>query len=343
MKYLLIFSFLLLATFAAAAEVLPVTPAATEPPGLFEEIGERFYLETTDHLVSLSEDLDSFFPNPDHRRFDYHRTRLLVQAGLQVDSRGKLRVLQRVGGRIVLPRLEDRVSLYFSGASEDLNSRDNPDPAASDFIFLPRVEDTHLRFGFNTALRLIFTENKYYLVQNQLGVRLLPTWDPYNEVSGQLRIPFDKFLWQPGQSLFWRQSTGFGETTRSDLDYALKKDSILRWHEEATTSQESNGFEHRHSLAFLHQLSKRRGYVVAMEARGETSPIQRMTQYVVGFTWKELIHKDWLYVETGINALFAHEEHFEPIPAIFFSLITDFNGKKNKKNASRSRDVSPSP
>lgn len=341
MKYLFVFGFVLLATLASAQEPLPTAPVAAADPSLFQEVGDQFYLGTTEYLVSLSEDLDSFFPNPDHRTFDYRRTRLLVQAGLQVDSNGKVIALQRLSGRIVLPRMEDRLSLYVSGANDNLDSRD--DAATSDLIFLPTIEDTHLRFGFNTALRLIFTESKFYLVQNQLGVRLLPTWDPYNEVSVQLRIPFYKFLWKPGQSFFWRQSSGLGETTRFDLDYALRKDSLVRWHEEITLTQETNGFEHRHSLAFLQQLSKRRGYVVVMEARGETSPIQRITQYLVGFTWKELIYKDWLYIDTGINTLFAHDDNFDPVPAIFFSLITDFNGKKNKPNASRSRNVSPSP
>lgn len=342
LKLLLLLIIVLFAALASAQEPLTVPPEVPAEPGAMQVMGDRFYLETTEYLVTLSEDLDSFFPNPEHRRFDYRRTRLLVQVGLQADSNGKVRPLQRLSGRIVLPRMEDRLSLYISGSSDD--SISNVDEAAtSDLVFLPKVEDTHLRFGFNTALRLIFTESKIYLVQNQLGIRLLPTWDPYNELSVQWRIPFYKFLWQPGQSVFWRQSSGVGETTRYDLDYSPKKDSIIRWHEDMTITQDTHGFEHRHSLAYLHQLDHRRGYVVVIEAQGETSPIQRITQYLVGFTWKELIYKDWLYIDTGINTRFAQEDSFDPVPAIFFSLITDFNGKKNKPNAGRSRNVNPSP
>lgn len=341
MKYLLTLGFLLLTALASAQEPLPVVPAEEEA-NLLQIVGDRFYLETTEGLISLSENLDSFFPNPENRRFDYRQTRIQAQAGLQVDGNGKILALQRFSGRVVLPRLEERLSLYFSGAGEDLN-RTEEDDTTSNLFFLPNLDDTRFRLGFNTALRYVFTKSNYYLVQNQLGVRLLPEWDPYNEISGLLRIPFGKFLWQPGQSLYWRESSGLGETTRYDLDYALGHGAIIRLHQEGMITQKSNGYTHMHSLAFLHQLSESRGYAFALEARGETFPVQRMTRYLVGFTWKELVYEDWLYIETGTNLLFAREDSFEPMPAIFFSLICDFNGKKGKPRPSLPREERPTP
>lgn len=336
---------LLFVSVAAAQDPPAENPLPLEGgAGLLRKIGDHFYRETTENLVSLSENLDSFFPNPDNRRFDYRRTRLQGQLGLQVDSHGDLFVLQRVSGRVVLPRMQERLSLYFSGSGED--AKGGEEDADSNLFFVPTIEDTHFRVGMNTALRFVFTQSDIYLLQNHLGVRLLPMWDPYDEFSGQLRIPLGKsFLWQPGQALFWRESTGFGETSRYDLDYAFGLGAIFRLHQEGTISQESNGYEHGHSLAFLHQLSGERGYAFALEARGETSPIQRMTQYLAAFTWKELIYKDWLYAETGVKLYFKHEEDFEPLPAVFFSVITDFYGKKSSPLPARLRDegVSESP
>lgn len=307
-----------------------------------QDLTDRFYRHTTERIVTLSENLDSFFPNPDNRRFDYRRSRILAQLGLQVDSHGDLLVLQRLSGRVVLPRLEERLSLYFSGAVDGDGGEED---ATANPFYIPTIEDTRFRFGVNTALRFVFTKSDLYLVQNQLGARLLPIWQPYNELSGQLRIPLGRhFLWQPGQSLFWRESSGIGETTRYDLDYDLGHGGLLRLHQEGTLSQESSGYEHLHSLAFLHQLDDSRGYAFVLEAQGETSPLQRITQYLAVFTWKELAYKDWLYVETGTKVLFAREENFEPVPAIFFSLIADFNGKKSTPLPSRSREEeAPSP
>lgn len=342
MKYLFGFLLLVLLASPTSAQELPETvPAPAEEAGMIARVADRFHLETTERLVSLSEYLDGFFLNPDNRRFDYRRSRVLAQLGLQVDSKGDLVVLQRLSARIVLPRLEERVSLYFSGAGEDTPQAGEEE--ASHPYFLPTIADTRFRFGFNTALRFIFTASDYYLVQNQLGVRLFPDLEPYNELSAQLRIPLGrKFLWQPGQSLFWRESSGFGETTRYDLDYALKPGAIIRLHQEGTLSQESNGFEHLHSLSYLRQLEKERGYVFSLEARGETSPKKQMTQYLVIFVWKELVHRDWLYIETGSKLRFSEEDNFSPIPAIFFSLIADFSGKKGEQPPSRPREE-PSP
>ena len=77
--------------------------------------------------------------------------------------------------------------------------------------------------------------------------------------------------------------------------------------------------------------------------RGETSPRHRITQYLVIFTWKELVYKDWLYVETGSKLLFENDDNFEPVPAIFFSLIGDFNGRNCKLPPSRPREEIPPP
>jgi hypothetical protein len=341
LKYLLALGFVLLATLASAQDpqvAVPVSPEETK----LQVITDRLYLTTTENLVELSEHLDSFFPNPDNRRFDYRRTRLQAQLGLQVDSNGKFLVLQRISGRIVLPRLEERLSLFISGAGQDLTR--NEDDQSSNPFFIPTIEATHFRFGLNTALRFVFTESDYYLVQNQLGVRLLPTWDPYDELSGQLRIPLGKdFLWQPGQIFFWRDSSGLGETTRYDLDYALGTDAIVRLHQEGTFSQVSNGYEHLHSLSYLRQLDEKHGYAVVLEARGETRPVQRMTQYLLVFTWRELVYKDWLYTETGCNLRFAQQDSFDPVPALFFSLIADFNGKKSTPRPNRYREEKPPP
>jgi hypothetical protein len=337
---LFVWGFVLLPSLGAAQEPPPVAPAATAEVGLFQKIGDRLHLETTERIVVLSETLDNFFFNPDNRRFDYRRSRILAKLGLQVDSKGDMVVLQRISARIVLPRLEERVSLYFTGAGEDLDGTAE-DESSSPF-YLPTIESTRFRFGFNTVLRFVFTKSDFYLVQNQLGVRIFPTWDPYDELSVQLRIPLGKkFLWQPGQSLFWRESSGFGETTRYDLDYAFKPGAIVRLHQEGTLSQESNGYEHLHSLAYLRQLDKDRGYIFVLEARGETSPTQRITQYLVIFTWKELIYKDWLYAETGSKLRFADEDDFEPVPALFFSLIADFDARKSKPRPSRPREERP--
>lgn len=337
MKYFLTCTFVLLAALASAQDPPPLPPAVGDEVGLLQKIGNRIHLETTEQLISLSETLDSFFPNPDNRRFDYRRTRIQALLGLQVDSNSEVLVLQRLSGRIVLPRLEERLSLYFSGAAEDLNHPQEDE--SPDLFSLPTIEDSRFRFGFNTALRFVFSESDIYLVQNQLGVRLLPAWDPYNELSGQLRIPLGKdFLWQPGQIFFWRQSSGLGETTRYDLDYALGHSAIVRLHQEGTLSEEAHGYEHLHSLAFLHQLSATRGYAFVLHARGETSPIQRMTQYLAVFTWKELIYQDWLYIETGSKLRFAYDESFEPVPALFCSFIADFYDKSGASQPARLRE-----
>ena len=66
-----------------------------------------------------------------------------------------------------------------------------------------------------------------------------------------------------------------------------------------------------------------------------------MTQYLIVFTWKQLTYKNWLYIETGSKLLFAHEDSFDPVPALFFSLIADFDGRKSTPPPSRPREETP--
>lgn len=331
---------LLLCAFTAFADDPQTVENDTPDPGTqVKSWTDQFHLETTEALVDLSEYLDSFFPNPDNQRFDYRRSRLQAQLGLQVDTNGDVALLQRLYGRVVLPRAEEQLSLYFSGTSEAPET-DQDAPRDEPFLLL-RVADTRLRFGLNTGARFVFLKSDYYLAQYQIGIRFLPDWDPYHELNGRLRLPFGKFLFQPGQTLFWRQQDGYGETTAFDLDYAFGHGRLLRLHGEGTLSEESNGYEHRYSLTFLHQLTKTRGYAVFVKAEGETSPVQRMTKYITGITWKTLVYRDWLYVDTGVNVLFAEDVDFEPVPALLFSLVGDFNGAKQSRLPLRYAESEP--
>lgn len=310
---------------------IPISLLAGEPrpekPPAWQSLADSIHAGTVSSLLSLSENLDNFFPAPVEERFDYRRSRLTVQAGGQIDSNGDAAQILRMHGTLALPRTQERLSLYFSGDQEE-KERPGDDGAAvpltDNGFILPRLEETNLRFGFNTGLRFVFADSENYRTQYQIGARLLPDWDPYHEFSVLFRLSLGSVLFKPGQSLFWRNSKGYGETTRYDLDYSLNPQMLLRLHSDATYAEKSDGLEHRHALSFFHQIDPESGYTATIEARGETEPQSRMTRYLAGVTWKELIYRDWLFIETGVNVLFEQTDNFDPTPAVFVTLIGDF-------------------
>lgn len=293
---------------------------------------DRYQLATVSTLMKLSENLDSFFPNPDNTRFDYNKTRLLVRFGLQQNTQGSTTLLQRVSARIALPRLEERLSLFFS---EDDYSADDSKKVDEMAVFVPSNIETDAHLGVTTGVSVVFAKSEFYKIQNRLGVRLYPEWRPFDEFGGFLNIPLGRFLLKPGQILFWRDLDGFGETTLVDLDRPLGGNLLLRLHSQGTVSEITSGLEYREALHFFHQISAKKGYSLILEASGATKPQNRFNAYLAGISWKQRIHKEWLFIETGVSVEFQRDDSFRPLPAIFFALVVDFNGRHYAVNPSK--------
>lgn len=298
----------------------PPTSAETEQPAVFLDnwrLVDQFHLVTGASLLGFSERLDRFFSRADQDDYMLNNSHMQAQVGTQVDSDGKVVILQRVLARIDLPRTQQRLSVYFDEVSEDQDQLSST---------LSRRTEANLRFGLTTGLRYVIARSPWYLLQYKIGARLLPEWRRFSTLSGHLHIPLGKFLLQPSQHLFWRDPDGYGETTRIDLDFPITDDALLRWRAEGTISERTAGLDYRMGLYFIRQLAEKKGYDIVLEGRGISEPDVTMVEYLTGFVWRQRIHGDWLFIELGSNLLMRKERDFSPVPALVLMFEGNFGG-----------------
>jgi hypothetical protein len=107
----------------------------------------------------------------------------------------------------------------------------------------------------------------------------------------------EKTLAQFAETLFWKSTDGFGETTEIGLDRQLDPKTILRWANAATTTQESRGLEWGSELSLLRELSPRSGITLSGGVSGVTDPSAVVETYRILARYRRNFLRPWLFYE----------------------------------------------
>lgn len=216
-----------------------------------------------------------------------------------VDTRVRLRA------RFVLPAMRQRLALVVGrGDRQDIteetaSSTGTPVPAS-----FRRIDDDEWLVGLAYAQRGAF-ENGFDL---GTGIRLSTPLDPY--VKAGYRHHFglgDSTLLRFRETLFWRDSRGFGTTTELMLDRMLAEDFMVRWNNTGTLARDTEGLEWGSSLSLFHNLSERRALVYSLLSEGETRADVRLQNYGVETRYRQRIARRWLFLELSVSATWPRE------------------------------------
>ncbi|TVQ49717.1 MAG: hypothetical protein EA371_02505 [Gammaproteobacteria bacterium] len=109
------------------------------------------------------------------------------------------------------------------------------------------------------------------------------------------------------ETLFWRDSRGFGSTTELLLDRMLGDDFMLRWNNTGTLARDTEGLEWGSSLSLFHNLSERRAMVYSLLSEGETGADIRLQNYGVETRYRQRIARRWLFLELSASATWPRE------------------------------------
>lgn len=221
------------------------------------------------------------------------------------DRRDGIDTRVRLRARFVLPALQQRLSLVVGrGDQQDIteeraSSTGTPVPPS-----FRRIDDDEWLVGLAYARRGAF-ENGFDF---GTGIRLSTPLDPY--VKAGYRHHFglgDSTLLRFRETLFWRDSRGFGSTTEVMLDRMLGEDFMLRWNNTGTVARDTEGLEWGSSLSLFHNLSERRGMVHSLLYEGETRAEVRMQNYGVETRYRQRIARRWLFLELSASATWPRE------------------------------------
>ena len=243
---------------------------------------------------------------------------------LRAEDGGGVKYRSAVHGRFVLPRISRRVLLFISGETEaEPQSAQLPeDPGQPGFD--RTLPDTRL---VNTEIRYIMIENPTVYLFAGTGVRLHFPLEFFTRtrIRYTLRLG-EKSLARFEETLFWKSTDGFGETTEIELNRQIGRKRILRWTNSATITQESQGLEWGSELALLREFSPRSALTFAGGVFGDTDPATQVETYRIFARYRRNFLRPWLFYELEPEISWPRDESFTAVYAFTLRLEVVFQG-----------------
>jgi hypothetical protein len=270
-----------LSTDTALSEAT-VNPAATDS----EEAGwiDGGHDYAARKANEMTQWVDNFFGN-DERDLEQAESRLRLRTIYDWDQRLSNEVKFRLGGKVNLPQISDRLDLVFRG--EEMDGMGERDSQQYD-------ED---RVGLQ--LQVGNTELEKHRFDLTMGVS-----------SAGLR-PGVKYVFQDAfardmnfrftQRIMHENDEGVYGISQFVLDKALSDRSLARSYTRLMRGEETDGLEWSTTLSYARAWNNERGRVGAtwlyVGAEGQTEPYDYVSNYLVGVRFRRQAYRDFLFWE----------------------------------------------
>lgn len=264
-------------------------------------------------VAQLANWLDSFFAND--LIFDESQKSQVKLNLLQITEEGnKPKYEVRLQGKLTLPHTQERLNLLFESDPEENN---NPDSSV-----IGAVESTEQSLG----LRYVQYSSKWFRAHTDAGIRFHSGLDTF--VRFRLRGLYTTGNWQfrAAETLFWRDSTGPGETSQLDIERRIREDYLFRSTSQATWLDEEQQFDMGQDFYLIHNISKYRGIIYRTGLTAISEPDIHTTAYILSVRLRQQIHRDWLFFEINPKIVYPEEEHFHARHSLTFKLEIVFGG-----------------
>lgn len=255
---------------------------------------ERVRRRLTITACASSAWLDSLFGNQLHYD-EYRATYGSVSAGTLWSEYDGFDPRLRFRARLQLPQWNERISAFAGRVGEE----DYVSDTESDFDALPTrqfggVEDESvlLGLGYSSPSR---TGNDF---DAGVGVRVDLPMDPYAQTRYEIVRTFaEDYVFRARETVFWRNSEGFGSTTRFNIDRALSNRFLLRFNNVGKYTEETDGLEWVSEISLFQSVGARTGLAWQTYIAGLTDNEVPLTRYGARIIMRRQLNIDWLFLE----------------------------------------------
>ena len=292
---------------------------------------ERVRRRLTITACASSAWLDSLFGNQLHYD-EYRSTYGSVSAGTLWSEYDGFDPRLRFRARLQLPQWNERVSAFAGRVGEE----DYVSDTEGDFDALPTsqfggVEDESvlLGLGYSSPSR---TGNDF---DAGVGVRVDVPLDPYAQTRYEIVRTFAQdYVFRARETVFWRNSEGFGSTTRFNIDRALSDRFLLRFNNVGKFTEETNGMEWVSEMSLFQSIGARTGLAWQAYINGVTDNEVPITRYGARLIMRKQLSIEWLFLEVrggvGWPRRWLYEQRDPSIEA-GIALEMQFGKKKNRR------------
>jgi hypothetical protein len=288
-------------------------PADAQSDCDFEHLNDTAWvdwmrLRLSEAACSSSAWFDGFFGNTG-RYEDYRATYGSISVGTLWDERNGFDPRLRFRVRLQLPQADERLNAFIGRVDRD----DYVTGREEEFETLPREFGQADRDELLLGLGWRAPDRGGAWFDADAGIKLGFPMDPYVRGSWKYVHPFStSTLLRLRESTFWRNTEGFGVTSRTDVDYVVRPGLLARFTGVGTLSEESEGVDWYSTATLYQSLDVARALAYQAIVSGETDRDVPLKDYGVQLIYRQRVSREWLFVELRSSVTWPKDELDEP-------------------------------
>jgi len=153
-------------------------------------------------------------------------------------------------------------------------------------------------------------------------------WEIRPNIGVELKLPLEAFVrlrlyksyslgekWtmRPDQNFYWYTGRGAGSDSYLEFNYRLSTDYLLRTGSFLRWTDRTDYFEPSQNIIFFHYIQPGVQMYYQVGMFGRTQPTLHVIQYLFTINYRQLIYKDWLFLEMRPQLSYAEDENWKPM------------------------------
>jgi hypothetical protein len=213
----------------------------------------------------------------------------------------------RLRARYVFPQMERKLGILLGrGDVDDLVSTTGPAGGGLDYV--PESERDTV-----AGLEYVPIQGSGSRLSFSAGARIADPIDPYVRARFRQLVPIgDDALFRFRQTMFWRETQGFGTTTAIDLERRRKRGFLLRLSLSGTFSEVTDGVKVGTQLTAYRWLDERAAIACHAWTEGETEAPVPTREYGLDLAYRRRLRWAWLIGEISAGHAWRREQLADP-------------------------------
>ncbi|EQC52427.1 hypothetical protein [Bacteriovorax sp. DB6_IX] len=252
--------------------------------------------------------MDSFFVNEDFEedindsyiRFNY---RVTFEEARQEVVETDIKV------RAKFPKISKKANLILEKINEDEDSNSfltNDDQT----LVKNELGDGLKNSRYAAALRYFLLEKKRWNISADAGMRVDVPLDPFVKFRLKRSFFYKKNEFSLIQKINYYRIDELSETSEFIWTRDMGDENKLKFEVSLGWEEKSPKFTGNHTLSFLHKLSTRRAISYSIGTSYIIKEAAYYNRYQIATNYRQLIFKDWIFVQGAIGTIFRKEEDF---------------------------------
>lgn len=267
----------------------------------------------TAKMESMARNLDEYFT--DNR--DYYVSSgsyLKIRQSVVLKERGIIQSPRSVSFKLRLPNTEKRLKIFFETPTEkqpyDISTQTEETPpktALSEGEYILGIQgESGEKYGW-----------KY---KPTLGVNIDSKLDPFARFRLTRDYQFTKWNINWQETPYWYDSIGWGFDSYFELNKRISDPYLFRSATFAGWVYETDNFDLSHVFSLFHSLSDKKKMSYYAGAYGLSKPNIHTTHFLLGITYRQNIHRNYLFFEVEPQILYQKINRFHPEHSLTFRL-----------------------